>query len=813
MDTVERIEERFRTPIRQLWGWDWERVLYLILILLALCTRLAGLGDRVQSHDESLHTRYSWDLYRGFGFQHTPLMHGPSLFHMAALSYFLFTDNDFSARLPVALIGVVVVAFPYWLRRWLGRAGALMTSFFLLISPSIAYYSRYIRHDIPLIFFSLLTLLAIFRYLECGSRRWLYLLAVSVALMFTTMEAAFIYNATFGVFLVGLFILRVLRGAAESLGSKPIIPAPASRFPVWASAVLIAAAVAFVSLLPVVQAASICYRLPEMSGSRVQCVSQVLPGETIPSRVRWVLLGFPLLSAVALFGIWRLMVHYHGERSFDLVVVLGTLCLPFLSPLLVQLAQVDPMDYSAPAVYYSGAILVEALLLTVAIGGMWDLCGRIRGLARSYWLECAVIFATIVIVLFTTVFTNGRGVMSGLIGSLGYWLAQHGVRRGNQPWYYYLAVTVPQYEFLPLVLSVAGSIYVGVRTALRKTGVPLFVLFLIWWMFCAWLAYSIAGEKMPWLTVHIALPMLLFAGWTVGEIVRTIDWSIFRSRRVWLLFMFVPLFVTALAAVVTAMLAGPFQSTELGDLNVTGRLLSGLLGTVGFGLGIGYVVYRGGWRIALCTLALILVIALTGLTVHTMWRFCFINYDYPNEMLVYAHAGPDVKETMRQIEQLSRRIAGGPEQIQVAYGADGSWPFHWYLRNYPNAIFYGTSPSREAMSAPVIIAGREEWSKVEPFLGDQYIFNTYTYLWWPAEDYRDLTWSRIVQAIANPQMRLALWKVWLNRDYSLYDELTGKKHTFDQWPLRNEYRLYIRRDLAAQVWDVRSAGGANSSAQ
>jgi hypothetical protein len=35
-----------------------------------------------------------------------------------------------------------------------------------------------------------------------------------------------------------------------------------------------------------------------------------------------------------------------------------------------------------------------------------------------------------------------------MVGSLGYWLEQQGVERGNQPWYYYALVQVPVYEYL-----------------------------------------------------------------------------------------------------------------------------------------------------------------------------------------------------------------------------------------------------------------------------------------------------------------------------------------------------------------------------
>ena len=197
-------------PLRSLITPNWEKALYVVLIILALCTRLAGLGERVQSHDESIHTKYSWNLYAGHGFQHNPLMHGPFLFHATALSYFLFGDTDFSARLPVALMGVALVVFPYLLRRWLGRAGALATSFFLLISPSIAYYSRYIRHDIPTILWSLVIAYTILSYLRDGRKRWLFVMAGGISLMFATKEVAFIYAATFGLFLIGLLVVHAL---------------------------------------------------------------------------------------------------------------------------------------------------------------------------------------------------------------------------------------------------------------------------------------------------------------------------------------------------------------------------------------------------------------------------------------------------------------------------------------------------------------------------------------------------------------------------------------------------------------------------
>ena len=99
---------------------DREKALYALFITLAVLSRLWDLGVRVMSHDETVHIQWSWYLFQGRGYSHTPLSHGPFLFHSTALSYYLFGDSDFSARLVVALMGIVLVALPYVFRRWLG---------------------------------------------------------------------------------------------------------------------------------------------------------------------------------------------------------------------------------------------------------------------------------------------------------------------------------------------------------------------------------------------------------------------------------------------------------------------------------------------------------------------------------------------------------------------------------------------------------------------------------------------------------------------------------------------------------------------
>lgn len=211
--------EQTSNPLARLWDrsytLNWEVVVYVVIFLLAVFTRFHNLGDRVMSHDESLHTRFSWNLYADGNFQHTPLMHGPILFHVTALSYSIFGDSDFSARLYPAVLGVIItVFFPLLFRRWLGNWGAVLVAVMLLASPLLMYYNRYIRHDTPSIFFGLMMLYGIMMYLDGpdGQRRrpvWLVLLSIGMIGNLGSKETSFIYIAIFWIFVFMYWLVRL----------------------------------------------------------------------------------------------------------------------------------------------------------------------------------------------------------------------------------------------------------------------------------------------------------------------------------------------------------------------------------------------------------------------------------------------------------------------------------------------------------------------------------------------------------------------------------------------------------------------------
>jgi len=163
---------------------DPEYLPFLGLMFVGLVLRFLDLGAKAFHHDESLHAFYSWRLFDGQGYVHDPMMHGPLLFELNALVFLLFGSSDFTARLVPALFGVALIGLPFLLRHELGRNGAIAAAVLFTVSPAFLYFSRFIRHDIYVDFFTLLLVIGVFRYLATAERKWFYTACVAAALLF-----------------------------------------------------------------------------------------------------------------------------------------------------------------------------------------------------------------------------------------------------------------------------------------------------------------------------------------------------------------------------------------------------------------------------------------------------------------------------------------------------------------------------------------------------------------------------------------------------------------------------------------------------
>jgi uncharacterized protein (TIGR03663 family) len=817
--------------------FNWEFVLITLIVLAAVFTRFYHLGYRTMSHDETTHVYFSWQLFKGMGYSHHPLSHGPLQFHLLALSYFLFGDNDFTARVPQALFGVMTVWFAWWgFRRYIGRIGALVASFLFLISPYMLYYSRYARNESFVALFGLVMLWAMLRYLQNGKTKYVYIFVAAVALHFTSKETSFIYAAQALIFLGLLFLFRIQPRKWKTRNLRLVF-----FVGLLLSASLLTLAVG-AQVRAGEAAAAISATQVEEPVNAAEGGTATAPGAQPLSATTAILGGVGLLALVA--SLYCLIQGYgwerlRNERAFNLMYLLFALVVPHLAAFPIRLLHHDPMDYqNSSNLIFISIVVAACALISAVMGLIWN---------RRLWLVSTAIFYAIFVPLYTTIFTNGVGFFSGLVGSLGYWLAQQAVQRGSQPPYYYWAVQIPLYEFLAAAGTIAAAI-IGFNiwrngqeekrtdTEKRKLdageGRRLALVLFAFWGVTSVVAFSFAGEKMPWLTVHMALPMLLLAGWSIGWLIKRVDWPSLATNSGLLTVLSGVVFVVGLISMAANLLGThiPFRGNELVQLQATYKFIFFLMLILLSGYGVYFFQQREPWKPGQMqrTLALLFFVGLALVTARVAFRASYINYDYATEYLVYAHMGPGPKEIMRQIDEISLRTTDAYD-LKVAYDNETSYPFWWYLRNYPNQRYYADQPGRDLREFPVIIVGDTNYGKIEPVVGQSYYMFEYNRIWWPNQDYFDFTRSsigynftsdtgltasemgtleylkrvglKLWSYVGNAQSREDLFKIWLNRDFSSYLEHKGQDPSIAAWIPSRTMRIYIRKDVASMIWD------------
>ncbi len=737
-------------PMAKLFPWNLENFLAVVLLVLAIGTRLYGLGDRGISHDEVNHFVPSYALAQGEGFHFDPMTHGPLQMHLIALSFILFGDNDFTARLPAALFSIVTVGIALFLfRRYLGRVGAIAAGLLFLISPYMLYYGRYQRNEAFIVVWSLLTIYSVLRYLELGEAKMLVLFTIVNALHFTDKATAYIYAGGMMGFLAGYFFYRLAR-------RKDIARLTLLRF----LACLAGAAVFLVAAAFMLKNADSLTMIPGVLVGAIGLAAGV---------VGFVLL-FQDLGAVI-----------RRERSFDLMVLLGTLFLPltsagFMDVLGKAFGGRAPQDMnfsnivslvdlvSTKDLYTALFYIVPLAAISILVGLWWN---------RKLWPVLALIFFGIIAFFFTTVFSYAGGFFDGLVRYLGYWIQQNGDARGSQPWFYYLFLQIPIYEYLPAIGAVI-ALLIAIRRKLwasassrpftpfrgedeTQVPVPTLALFLFWSLFNL-MIFSYAGEKMPQQTMLISAPMILAAAWAIGYFLETECSRSARSMR-WLV------------------------------------------------------------------LAALSVMAL--LTARTAYYAAYINYDYPFEYMAYAHGGTGPKIVLKEIQRLSY-LTTGTTDLVVAYDNEVRYPYWWSLRHYPNKIDFDTNPSADIRRAAIVVVGEQNNDKVVPILGQDYVGFRLVRMWWHNEDYFNLkwdninseylsnaaaskqaspppmsdleylklAWGHIEPILFDPRVRSAAFQIWLNRDFTQWGQVMGHGgFTLDNWSLSEGMYVYFRKDV------------------
>lgn len=774
----------------------WESAIFAGIMLLAFITRFWDLGTRTLHHDESIHAYYSWILLTRGEYIHNPVYHGPFLYHAVAFMYFLFGATSAVARYAPALFGVIIVGMTWFLRRELGRAGMLLAAFFIAVSPSILYYSRSLRHDIFAAAGTMAIVVGMWRYIESSRRAdgfvepdkrkhgWLYLIAAGMMVGYTDHELTFMTCLIMATFLLA-----------------------------WKGKELISALLRF--------------KLDNLSpASEILLIISTLT--------------LPLCSAVILLL---------GKFPFFSFILPAATIVPGQGAQVVKAAVDDYRPLSQIETFLVGATFIAFIAIVIAIGTRW----RAR-----VWFTAAAIMYVSMLVLYTGLFTNPQGFMTGMVDSLRYWMTQHSYARGGQPPYYFLLL-MPLYEFTTLFFAlVAMYVFASwrlvrdlaqpVRGIVRGVGAILFVAliglivfatfvgapqlgpvplpmqvghilmivvtavtawlafsknqfysFLIYWFGISFALYSWAGEKLPWLMIHIALPCALLAAALLGRIIERVPWrTTLREGGAWL---------GGSILLLAIMFMGLANRRDISNDALT-QQQQALLQGAAIIIVLFLVVLAGvtaalrlGARGSLNVAAISLLLVMTPFTLHTSWQANYLNTDTPVEPLIYVQSAPDVRRVMSIIDELGRRTGLGTNMI-VAYDSSVSWPFEWYLKDYPGKRFYGMG--QPDPNAEVVLVGLEYTGDaggpgvagthdqyIQQTLGDRYISQQYHLRWnFPEGDYRALKDNPgvILQTFIDPALREKLWRYFIYREMGPLDAL--------------DFKMYIRKDIAGGFWST-----------
>ena len=178
--SAERLERPLCIVTAEHLGWATVGV-------VALASRLVMLGARPLDSAEAGHALAELALLRGG----PPAGAHLSWIHLLEAAVFAAVGaGDFGARLVFALSGLLLIAAGFAMRRQLGRAGAMAFAALLVLSPSVAYFSRAADSVEPALAFAVLALALFLQLIDEPGRLVAAALGVAVGLSLASGETA-----------------------------------------------------------------------------------------------------------------------------------------------------------------------------------------------------------------------------------------------------------------------------------------------------------------------------------------------------------------------------------------------------------------------------------------------------------------------------------------------------------------------------------------------------------------------------------------------------------------------------------------------
>ncbi|WKZ57510.1 MAG: TIGR03663 family protein [Bdellovibrionota bacterium] len=478
-DTVQPTTStpRLSDPMTRYW------IVYALFIVIGLLLRWLQLDARPYHHDESLHGmygRYFYDFPDFHFYRYDPMLHGPFLYNLLRVVYSTVGDSNWAARSVITLLGSVFLFVPLLFRSYLSRTALLAITGYVALSPSLVYWSRFLREDFPVV--AMWILMAIGALLAAPKFRALLILP-AICLQISMKENAFV---TFAI-LAGYLFFEVAFEAfrhTTGLGMFPQLRRILSL--AWKTVAAIAAIVLLYEYGPSVLVA----------GEMPPAVIATLVGYTV---LGLLLVFFLCSAALRIESYYRVRTlaasighNIRGHWKYALLsLAIGIFCYVYL--------------LNAGFRYSEGAL--DALFRKSI--GYWvehHNMERIQGPFNFHiyvlgWYELPFMLAFFAHLYYfyrhASTGIRRTGAFLFLASVVGACLLIPETIRDQQPWKFFKLKDI--YDYLGLCLLIFHPLLVTIQHLLRhERGLAFFGYFFT----ATFFTYSYLGEKVPWLTMY-----------------------------------------------------------------------------------------------------------------------------------------------------------------------------------------------------------------------------------------------------------------------------------------------------------------------
>lgn len=207
-------------------------IIALVLIaLVALVLRTYDIENRPLHGDEGVNALKYAQLYHNGAFKYDPHeYHGPSLYYLTypVMALFGFPDYPETSvmmyRLVPALFAVGTILLLFFIRDALGTWATVFAGLAVAVSPNLVFYGRYYIHEWLLVFFTMVMMVGLFRYLIRPHWKHALTTGVGLGMMHTTKETCIIAWFALSVGCVYAWWRNRKRDTSDTVSNNPETP-------------------------------------------------------------------------------------------------------------------------------------------------------------------------------------------------------------------------------------------------------------------------------------------------------------------------------------------------------------------------------------------------------------------------------------------------------------------------------------------------------------------------------------------------------------------------------------------------------------